>query len=206
MPKIEAFAGLRYDLGHVGALSNVVAPPYDVIDPEMQERLYKKHPANVVRLILNRTEPGDDEQENNYARAARFLRNWQQEGVLFQEPDPAVYIYHQIFEEEGHSLIRRGFMARCGLERFGEGNIYPHEETMPGPKADRLKLTRACGANLSQIFGLYPDPESEVQEILEEAARGGSPLEATDELGVIHRIWPITDVAVLSQLTAAMGP
>jgi len=206
MPKIEAFAGLRYDLGHVGALSNVVAPPYDVIDPEMQERLYKKHPANVVRLILNRTEPGDDEQENNYARAARFLRNWQQEGVLFQEPDPAVYIYHQIFEEEGHSLVRRGFMARCGLERFGEGNIYPHEETMPGPKADRLKLTRACGANLSQIFGLYPDPESEVQEILEEAARGGSPLEATDELGVIHRIWPITDVAVLSRLTAAMGP
>ena len=199
MPKIEAFAGLRYDLGHVGALSNVVAPPYDVIDPAMQDRLYKKHPANVVRLILNRTEPGDDEQENNYARAARFLRNWQQEGVLFQEPDPAVYVYHQIFEQEGHSLIRRGFMARCGLERFGEGNIYPHEETMPGPKADRLKLTRACGANLSQIFGLYPDPESEVQEILEEAVRGESPLEATDELGVIHRIWPITDVAVLSR-------
>ena len=206
MPKIEAFAGLRYDLGHVGALSNVVAPPYDVIDPAMQDRLYKKHPANVVRLILNRTEPGDDEQENNYARAARFLRNWQQEGVLFQEPDPAVYVYHQIFEQEGHSLIRRGFMARCGLERFGEGNIYPHEETMPGPKADRLKLTRACGANLSQIFGLYPDPESEVQEILEEAVRGESPLEATDELGVIHRIWPITDVAVLSRLTAATGP
>jgi uncharacterized protein (DUF1015 family) len=77
---------------------------------------------------------------------------------------------------------------------------------MPGPKADRLKLTRACGANLSQIFGLYPDPESEVQEILEEAVRGESPLEATDELGVIHRIWPITDVAVLSRLTAATGP
>ena len=87
MPRIEAFPGLRYDLGHVGALCDVIAPPYDVIDPAMQEGLYEKHPANVVRLILNRSEPGDDEQQNCYSRAARFLRNWQQEGVLFQEPD-----------------------------------------------------------------------------------------------------------------------
>ena len=206
MPRIEAFPGLRYDLGHVGALCDVIAPPYDVIDPAMQDGLYEKHPANVVRLILNRSEPGDDEQQNCYSRAARFLRNWQQEGVLFQEPDPAVYVYHQIFEIEGNSCLRCGFMARCGLERFGEGNIYPHEETMSGPKADRLKLTRACQANLSQIFGLYPDPEAEIQDILEEAIVGVIPLEATDELGVVHRIWPVTDVSVLSRLTAKMGP
>jgi uncharacterized protein (DUF1015 family) len=206
MAKIEAFCGLRYDLGHVGLLSDVVAPPYDVIDPEMQDALYKRHPANVVRLILNRDEPGDDQQQNGYSRAARFLRNWQQEGVLFRESDPAVYIYHQVFEDQGHSFVRRGFMARCGLERFGEGKIYPHEETMSGPKADRLKLTRACEANLSQIFGLYPDPDSEVQEVLEGAIGDTVPLEATDDLGVIHRIWPLTDLALLSRLTAIMGP
>ena len=206
MPKIEAFSGLRYDLGHVGSLSNVVAPPYDVIDPEMQDALYERHPANVVRLILNRAEAEDNEESNGYSRAARLLRNWQREGILFRESDPAVYVYHQVFNDCGRTIERRGFMARCGLERFGEGTIYPHEETMSGPKADRLKLTRACQANLSQIFGLYPDHDSEAQELLEAAVRGAPPLEATDDLGVIHRIWPMTDLNVLTQLAAVMGP
>ena len=82
MPDIQAFRGLRYDLGHVGSLCNVIAPPYDVIDAELQTALYDKHPANVVRLILNRDEPGDDEHNNRYTRAARLLRGWQREGVL----------------------------------------------------------------------------------------------------------------------------
>ena len=206
MPKIEAFSGLRYDLGHVGSLSNVVAPPYDVIDPEMQHALYERHPANVVRLILNRAEADDNEESNCYSRAAMMLRNWQREGILFRESDPAVYVYHQVFDDCGNSIERRGFMARCGLERFGEGTIYPHEETMSGPKADRLKLTRACEANLSQIFGLYPDGNSEAQDLLETAIAGVAPLEATDDLGVIHRIWPVTDLEVLTQLAAIMGP
>ena len=131
-----------------------------MIDPELQEQLYKKHPANVVRLILNRDEPGDDEHSNRYSRAARFLRNWLREGVLFTEGDPAIYVYHQEFVERGQTFIRRGFMGRARLERFGEGNIHPHEETHSGAKADRFKLWKACRANLSQIFGLYPDPEN----------------------------------------------
>ncbi|MEK6246962.1 MAG: DUF1015 domain-containing protein, partial [Planctomycetales bacterium] len=111
-----------------------------------------------------------------------------------------------VFDDQGQQFIRRGFMARCGLQRFGEGNIYPHEETMPGPKADRLKLMNACQANLSQIFGLYPDAQSKAQNLLEEAIQGATPIEATDHLGVVHRFWPVTDVSVLGQLTAAMGP
>lgn len=206
MPKIDAFPGLRYDLGHIGALSNVVAPPYDVIDAKFQNELYKQHPANVIRLILNREEPGDDEEGNRYTRAAKFLKQWVREGVLFREGDPAVYVYHQIFEHDGTQFTRRGFMARCSLERFGEGNIFPHEETMSGPKADRLNLTRACKANLSQIFGLYPDPENQAQNILEEAILGATPIEATDHLGVVHRIWPVTDVSLISRLSAAIGP
>src|ERR1700730_14838679 len=98
MPAIEACRGLRYDLGHVGSLSDVIAPPYDVIGPELQTQLYKKHPANVIRLILNRDEPGDDETNNRYTRAARFLKNWRSEGVLFRESDPAIYVYHQQFD------------------------------------------------------------------------------------------------------------
>jgi uncharacterized protein (DUF1015 family) len=176
-----------------------------VIDPELQDQLYKKHPANVVRLILNRDEPGDDEHSNRYSRAARFLRNWMREGVLFTEGDPAIYVYHQEFVERGQTFVRRGFMGRCRLERIGEGNIHPHEETHSGAKADRFKLWKACRANLSQIFGLYPDPENAAQSILEAAIVGQTPLVATDHLGVVHRVWPVTDIAVINQVTAAMA-
>ncbi len=207
MPEIQAFRGIRYDLGHVGCLSDVVAPPYDVIGPQLQEELYKKHPCNVVRLILNRQEPGDDDEVNNrYTRAARFLKNWRSEGVLFTESDPAVYVYHQIFTESGTTYTRRGFMAAVRLSRFGEGQVFPHEETMSGPKIDRMMLTAVCRANLSQIFGLYPDPENEAQNLLEAAVADETPIEATDHLGVVHRIWPVTDVEVISNLAAVIGP
>jgi uncharacterized protein (DUF1015 family) len=204
MPAIQAFRGIRYDLGHVGSLSNVVAPPYDVIDAELQQALYDKHPANVVRLILNKDEPGDDEHNNRYSRAARLIRQWQRERVLFTEADPAIYVYHQEFIEGGVTHTRRGFMCRVRLERFGEGNIYPHEETHGAAKADRLKLWSACKSNLSQIFGLYPDNENTAQKVLERAIAGVAPLEAADHLGVIHRIWPVTDVATITAVTAAM--
>jgi uncharacterized protein (DUF1015 family) len=183
----------------------VIAPPYDVIDAELQNALYAKHPANVVRLILNKDEPGDDEHNNRYSRAARLLRMWQREGVLFAEADPAIYVYHQVFNEGGAEYTRRGFMCRVRLERFGEGSIYPHEETHGSAKADRLKLWTACKANLSQIFGLYPDPQNTAQNLLESAIAGVAPLEATDHLGVIHRIWPVKDISVITEVIGAMG-
>ena len=206
MPQISAFRGIRYDLGHVGSLSNVIAPPYDVIDAELQESLCRQHPANCVRLILGRDEPGDDEHRNRYTRARKFLKDWLREGVLFLEADPAIYVYHQVFEEAGQQYTRRGFMCRTRLEPFGTGNIHPHEETHGGAKADRLKLWKSCRANLSQIFGLYPDPENTTQQLLEQAILGQTPLEATDHLGVLHRLWPVTDEAVVAKVTAAIGP
>ncbi len=214
MPTIQPFRALRYDLGHVGSLSDVVTPPYDVISPAFQDELYKKHPANFIRLELNREEPGDNDHSNKYTRAARFLKQWRQEGVLQLDPDPALYVYHQTFQHEGQAVTRRGFMARVRLERFGEGNIYPHEETHSGPKADRLNVTKACKANLSQIFGLYPDQQNEAQDLLEasvagngavgNALRGVPALEAADHLGVIHRMWPVTDVKVIADVAALM--
>jgi uncharacterized protein (DUF1015 family) len=214
MPTIQPFRGLRYDLGHVGSLSDVVTPPYDVISPGFQDELYKKHPANFIRLELNREEPGDTGQSNKYTRAARFLKQWRQEGVMQVDPDPALYVYHQTFPHEGRAVTRRGFMARVRLERFGEGKIYPHEETHSGPKADRLLLTQACKANLSQIFGLYPEPKNEAQDLLEAAIAGAvgnaldgvPPLEATDHLGVVHRMWPVTDVKVIADVAAILDP
>lgn len=206
MPEIQAFRGIRYNLGHVGSLSDVVAPPYDVIDETLQDDLYKKHPCNVVRLILNRIERDDDEANNRYIRAGRFLKNWREEGVLFQEADPAIYVYHQEFEAQGRVFLRRGFMSRVRLERFGQGMIFPHEQTLSKPKIDRMMLTAVCKANLSQVFGLYPDKSCEVQARLDAAIADQTPLVATDHLGVTHRLWPVTDLAVIAAVTAMMGP
>jgi uncharacterized protein (DUF1015 family) len=206
MADIRAFRAYRYDLGRVGALSDVVAPPYDVIDPALQQALYDRSPYNVIRLILNKEEPGDTEIENRYTRAARFLKDWRQEDVLIQDTSRALYVYHQEFEVEGRRFTRRGFLTRVRLERFGEGKLYPHEETMPGPKADRLKLFRATAMNLSPVFSLYPDEAGAVQQQLDEAVWRALPLEATDHLGVVHRLWPVTDQHVVSTVTGLMGP
>jgi uncharacterized protein (DUF1015 family) len=206
MPTVAPLRGLRYDPKHVGTLSQVIAPPYDVIDGALQTKLYERHPANVIRLELNREEPGDDERTNKYTRAAKFLRQWRDEGVVMQEPAAALYVYHQEFEVEGSRHVRRGVMARVRLERFGTGNIHPHEETMSGPKQDRLLLTRACRANLSQVFGLYPDPRGEVQDLLDKSVAGQPPIEATDHLGVKSWMWPLADEAVAAKVAGLMGP
>jgi uncharacterized protein (DUF1015 family) len=206
MAEIRAFRAYRYDLGRVGNLSDVVAPPYDVIDPALQQTLYARSPYNVIRLILNREESGDTDTNNRYTRAAHCLRDWQQERILLQDSARSLYVYHQDFEVEGQRFSRRGFLARVRLERFGEGKIFPHEETLPGPKADRLRLFQATAMNLSPVFGLYPDPTNAVQAQLDAVVSRTLPLEATDHLGVVSRLWPVADQHVVSTLTGAMGP
>jgi uncharacterized protein (DUF1015 family) len=206
MAEIRAFRAYRYDLGRVGALSEVVAPPYDVIDPPLQQALYDRNPYNVIRLILNKETPTDSETDNRYTRAARCLRDWQQDGILLQDSARALFAYHQDFEVEGQRYTRRGFLARVRLERFGEGKIYPHEETMPGPKADRLNLFRSTAMNLSPVFGLFPDETGAIQAQLDTAVRRALPLEATDHLGVVSRLWPVTDQHAVSAVTGLMGP
>ena len=193
MPDIRPFRGLRYDMAQVGALSDVVAPPYDVIDAALQDRLYQASPYNVIRLELNREEPGDDAENNRYTRAARFLKDWQRQGVLREDPHTAFYLYHQTYQVEGQTHTRKGFLARVRLEAFGQGKIYPHEQTLSGPKADRLALFNATRFNLSPIFGLYPDADAEVLRAVEAGLRDRTPLEATDHLGVQNRLWPVLD-------------
>lgn len=206
MADIRAFRGYRYDLGRVGALSDVIAPPYDVIDPALQQQLYDRSPYNVIRLILNREEPSDTETDNRYTRAARFLKDWQHEGVLKQDSARSLYVYQQEYEVAGRRHTRSGFLARVRLEAFGLGRIYPHEETMSGPKTDRLKLFRATAMNLCPVFGLFPDETGAVQSKLNEAIRQALPLEATDHLGVISRLWPVSDQHVVSTVIGLIGP
>lgn len=206
MPDVQPFQAWRYDLSRVGALSDVVAPPYDVVDPDLQEALYRRHPANVIRLELNRAEPSDASPQDRYLRAARLLRDWQREGILIQDPHPALYVYHQTFTLDGQTFTRRGVLARVRLEPFGTGRIFPHEETMSGPKEDRLHLLRATGMNLSPIFGLYPDPECSVQQLLDDAVRRQPPLEAVDHLGVVSRFWPLRDLHRIADVQRLLYP
>lgn len=205
MPSIQAFRGLRYDLGHVGALSDVIAPPYDVIDEQLQDELYAKSDYNCVRLILNKMLPTDDEANNRYTRAAKTLKAWKDEGVLTLESQPAIYVYTQEYEYAGKKILRKGFMAGLQVQRFGEGMVFPHELTHAAAKADRLMLTTTTKTNLSQIFGLYPDPKNEVQTVLDKAVAAMPPLEATDHLGVVHRMWVVTDGEVIAKVVSLMG-
>lgn len=207
MPEIQAFRGIRYNLGRVGALTDVVTPPYDVIGPELQEHFYNLHPNSFIRIDLNKIEPGDDDEQNNrYTRAAKIYKEWRDGGILMTEADPAIYVYHQEFTAEGTTYVRKGFLGRQRLTRFGEGQVFPHEETLPAAKVDRLMLMVTTKANLSPVFGLYPDPQCEADTLLDQAVAGKTPLVATDHLGVVHRLWPVTDVAVIAKLSAIMGP
>lgn len=205
MPDIQPFRGLRYDLATVGSLSNVIAPPYDVVDSELQAKLYAASEYNFLRLELNKPEAGDVEGETLYQRAARIYRTWRQDRVFSAEPDPAIYYYTQTFELDGQEVTRRGFMAAVKLERFGEGKIYPHEQTHAKAKDDRLRLMRASKANFSQIFGLYPDPENEIADMIESTVAGRQGLVAVDHLGVKHSMWPVTDLNVISQVSAKIS-
>tara|TARA_B100000029_G_scaffold509544_1_gene599003 strand:- start:1327 stop:2622 length:1296 start_codon:yes stop_codon:yes gene_type:complete len=198
MAEIEPFRGWRYGLDQVGALADVVAPPYDVIDSEFQDRLYQQHPCNIVRLILNRDEPGDESETARYHRAAGFLERWQSDGILVRDEKPSLYVYHQEFTWEGVSHIRRGFLGRIRLERFGTGTVFPHEQTMPGPKADRLALWEHGRTCLSPVFGLYSADTANVQGPLEVACEGREADEVVDDDGVVHRLWAVSDAEAIS--------
>ncbi|MGL6193926.1 MAG: DUF1015 family protein, partial [Thermoguttaceae bacterium] len=207
MPDIQPLTAYRYNLVKVGAISEVVAPPYDVIDEKLNDELLAKHPNNVVRLILDKMSPNDCAENNRYTRTAKTLKEWKEDNVLVKDKDAAIYVYHQIYTVGGKEYTRKGFMCRCKAVPFGEGMVFPHEITMSGPKLDRLMLTTACKMNFSQIFGLYPDEENTTQNILEEAVRksGAPPIEATDHLGVVNRMWTITDPVVIADVVKEMG-
>ncbi len=204
MVDVSPFRGWRYDVSQVGDLSDVMTPPYDVIDDKFQEALYKKHPCNFIRLELNRNEPSDPDVNAKYARAADFLKHWMLDGVLLHEPEDAIYVYSQEFEWDGKTYIRSGFLSRIRLEEIGTGNVFPHEQTLSGPKLDRLMLIRATNANLSPIFGLYPDEHASVQSALDDVCLNLTPSQATDHLGVIHRLWVVKDHSVIGKVKAGL--
>lgn len=200
MAKIAAFRGLRYDPSLVD-ISDVTSPPYDVISPEDNEYFHTKHPNNMVRLILGREMPEDDEQDNRFTRAASFLDDWMAKGIVKQDDKPAIYVYEQHYETSGEAKTVRGFIALVKLQDYSDGVILPHENTLAKPKSHLAPLIRATEANLDSVYALYPDPEHTVDAILDRAAETTPAAEAVDRNGVRHRLWVIDtedDIALIT--------
>ncbi len=184
----------------------MIAPPYDVIDPALQQALYDKSPYNVIRLILNKEEPTDTETENRYTRAARFLRDWQREDVLAQDSARSCTSTTRISRSRAAALRGAAFWPASVWNRSAPAASIRTRRRWPGREADRLKLFHATGMNLSPIFGLYPDPGDEVMGHLDAHVRRTLPVQATDHLGVVSRLWPVTDQHLVSTVTGLLGP
>ena len=200
MIEVKPFHGLLYNTKVTGPLIEVTAPPYDVISPALQESLYQKNPHNVVRLILGKEFSTDSETDNRYSRSASTFRQWLEEEVLIRDPQPGFYLYSQEYEFEGEKFCRTGFFARVKTEAFNEGNILPHEFTLSKAKTDRTHLLNACHANFSPIFGLYSDPEGNIDALLK--GEGNlEPLSVIDDGSVVHRLWRLSNPAICQQIS-----
>jgi len=207
-PIIAPFRGTRYHLTQVEDLSKVTAPPYDVISPEGQKKLYDRDPHNIIRLILGYQRPDDNDQNNRYTRSAADLKAWVESGVLAREREPSFYLYEQHFSAKTldgeKTFIRRGFLALRRLEEFGKG-IRPHEKTLAGPKADRLLLTKSCRANLSPVFSLYSDPEGRLSDLMRKHFEKPPVADFADDDGVRQRLWAVSDPELFRKTNEIVG-
>jgi uncharacterized protein (DUF1015 family) len=201
MAEIQPLHAVHYETGTAGALENLVAPPYDVIDDEMRRELTSKSPFNIVEVDLPRPEPGEDP----YAHAEHIWEAWLQQGVMIKERDPSIWVMRQQFSLGGQTLNRTGFFARVRVEDYGRGRIRPHERTHPGPKEDRLRLTRATRANLSPIFSLFHDSGDLAWNVLDPITETDPYFTVVDADGIADRVWRVTDPDTIARLQAALS-
>lgn len=206
MAEIFPFRAIRYDARRV-PLDCAVTQPYDKITPEMQARYYAASPYNLITIEKGKTQPTDSAADNVYTRAARALEEWLAQGILVRDDVPAIYAYFQNYALPGTTRPRerRGFIALGRLADYGEGIVFRHERTLTAPKADRLELLRHTRAQTGQLFLLYDDPSRHVDALLDEASKAPPAAEVTDEFGVIHRLWAISDAAKIQRIAAAMA-
>jgi uncharacterized protein (DUF1015 family) len=206
MAAIFPFQALRYDPSKVSP-ADVVTQPYDKITPTMQAEYYAASPYNLVRVILGKAQADDSDKENVYTRASASLQQWRDEGVLVPDPQPSIYLYTQTFkvpgDASGATAERRGFIALGQVEDYDRKVVFRHEQTLSKPKADRLNLLRATQAHCGQIFMLYTDPAQEVDNALRQS--GPPTVEVRDQYDVLHRLWRVSDPAVVKTVQEKMA-
>lgn len=185
MSIVRPLSGVRYNLEEV-LLKSVIAPPYDVISPEMKDKLKAKCPYNVVTMDL------PDGGEEKYQNAAKIYKELLEKGILKKDKKASFYVYEQIYEFGGKEYVRTGFVGLLKLEELGKGSVYPHEKTLAGPKKDRFELMKTCRTNFSQIFGLYMDKENMLNSVFSDAKKNMPSASAVDDEGVKNTIWAVT--------------
>ncbi len=200
MAQIEPLLALHYDQARTGGLQPVVAPPYDVIDAAQRSALAARSPYNVVRIDLPESD-GDP-----YAQAAQLLSAWRADGAIVHDQHPALWPLEQDYTgPDGQARTRRGLLARVRVEEYGAGRIRPHERTHPGPREDRLRLTRATRANLSPIFSLFSDPSGAAWEALAPATADPPWAQTTDDDGTVNRLWRIEQPEAIETVQRALA-
>ncbi len=206
MATLKPFQPYRYT-SKAGDPSKLLTQPYDKINPAMQEKYLAASPYNLVRVILGERHSSDNPSDNVYTRAAKYLDEWTRDGILAQDPKPGFYAYFQDFAvpDTTERATRMGFIGLGKIEDYEAGVVYRHEQTLSGPKKDRLELLRHTRGHFGQIFMLYPDREGSVDRILNSASQAAPELDILDELGARHRLWPIADSAVIEQMQTLMA-
>ncbi|MGH2875380.1 MAG: DUF1015 domain-containing protein [Solirubrobacteraceae bacterium] len=200
MAELSPIRALRYDPAVTGRLQDVVAPPYDVIDAAQRERLEARSPYNVVHVDLPRG------GEDRYERAAATLAQWRAQAVAVLDESPALWTLAQEYTgPDGRRRRRTGVLARVRVEEYGPGTIRPHERTHPGPREDRLRLTRATRTNLSPIFSLYDDPAGAAREALARATRADPWAVTTDEDGTVNTLHRADDPEAIATLVEVLA-
>lgn len=194
MADFRTFKATRYNLEKV-KLAEVIAPPYDVISARHQAELYERSPHNSIRLILNREESSDSEQNDRYTRARNFFRQWLGEGQLTREAKPCFYLYRQTFAhpKSGTRSIREGLIGRLKLEPFEKGIVVAHEKTLTKPKADRLRLLEAAQTNFSSVFGLIEDRNQKLNSLTRKISSSAPFMSAGDDEKVLHEVWAVAE-------------
>ena len=202
--EIKPFRAFRYDEAVVNHVGDCVAPPYDIISDVQQDELYQKSEYNIVRITKGKTNPSDHNGDNQYTRAAGYLKGWIEKGVLKQDPEDTIYAYVQDFKLAGRHLQRFSFIALARLEEFGS-IVRPHEQVMKDPMTDRLNLKRATAAKFGLVFMLYEDDRNIADRIIESAARQKPLLDFADEQHTRHRLFAITapeDINAIARMMA----
>lgn len=198
--KIFPFRGVTYNKKKIRKLSKVISPPYDIISPIMQDKLYEESDFNVVHLILGKDFPGDNEYNNKYVRASAYLDGWMRHEVLLRDKDPAIYIYEQVFAHKRKTHKRIGIIALLRLEEMGRGRVFPHEYTLSKPKMDRIELMRAASANFDCVFSLFQDEKDKFLKIIKKLMRRKPDIEAKGQDGIINRVWKVSQKSIIAKL------
>lgn len=205
MAKVIPFEGILYNTNKIRSIADVSAPPYDVISPAYQERLYERHPNNIVRLILTKDRPEDTGETDRHRRAAQAYDQWRSENILVRDDQSSFYLQQTSFTHEGRQLNRFGLIARVRLESFDKGIVLPHEKTFSKVKSERLGLMRQCHANFSPIFALYAD-RGAIVETLKKTAQTEPPfIEMADDGEHSHRVHRVVDADIQEKLVAAFA-